>query len=120
MDYRTLLQQAQKAGLQVTVKGSRLIVRGPESAESLAKRLLNHKDQIARLLRKEQWPPRWRSAGTLSPGDQVKWHSPRFGVRQGRVVLSHHPGWCVVQTIAGSGNLVWVAKTSIFKLETGP
>jgi hypothetical protein len=46
----TLLEQAQAAGLEVRADGDRLVVRGPQSAEALARQLLAHKGDLMRLL----------------------------------------------------------------------
>jgi hypothetical protein len=46
-----LLDQARKAGLEVRVNGDLLVLRGPRSAESLARDLLGHKDQVRAMLR---------------------------------------------------------------------
>jgi hypothetical protein len=45
-----LLEQAQAAGLEVHADGDRLVVRGPQSAEALARQLLAHKGDLMRLL----------------------------------------------------------------------
>ena len=45
-----LLAQAKGAGLEVKAEGNRLILRGPRSAEALAKNILAHKDQVIALL----------------------------------------------------------------------
>jgi hypothetical protein len=45
-----LLAQAKAAELIVQVQGTRLILRGPRSAEVLVKNLLEHKEQIMALL----------------------------------------------------------------------
>ena len=46
MDGMTLLAEAQEAGLTVLADGDRLVVRGPKSAEKLARRLLQNKAQV--------------------------------------------------------------------------
>src|SRR5262245_63117992 len=46
----TLLEQAQAIGLDVRADGDRLVVRGPQSAEALARQLLAHKGDLMRLL----------------------------------------------------------------------
>ena len=51
-----LLLQAQAAGLNVFARGERLIIRGPRSAESLARNLLRHKAEILLALRQEHRP----------------------------------------------------------------
>jgi hypothetical protein len=45
-----LLEQAKAVGLEVKVEGTRLILRGHRSTEALAKKLLDHKEQIIALL----------------------------------------------------------------------
>jgi hypothetical protein len=46
----TLLEQAQAASLVVRTDGDRLVVRGPQSADTLARQLLVCKVEIMRLL----------------------------------------------------------------------
>jgi len=116
MESVRLLHQAQQAGLRVKVRGHQLLIRGPASAEGLAQKLLHHKAQIVRLLQKQQGIHRWRNPFIISPGNRIEWYSPRFGVREGEVVLSHYPDWCVVQTLVHPTNLVWVPQASILKL----
>ena len=43
MDGLTLLQEALAAGLMVLADGDRLVIRGPKSADAVARRLLAHK-----------------------------------------------------------------------------
>ena len=56
MDGLGLLSQAQVAGLTVSAEGDKLVIRGPRSAEALAKELLEHKAEILQLLTLA-WPP---------------------------------------------------------------
>jgi hypothetical protein len=46
MDGLTLLSEGLAAGLNVTVDGDRLVIRGPKSADEVARRLLAHKAMI--------------------------------------------------------------------------
>jgi hypothetical protein len=46
MDGLTLLSEGRAAGLTVTVDGDRLVIRGPKSADAVARRLLAHKAVI--------------------------------------------------------------------------
>ena len=46
MDGLTLLAEARGQGLEVRAQGDRLIVRGPRSAEALARSLLDHKAEV--------------------------------------------------------------------------
>ena len=46
MDALALLAEAEAAGLEVRREGERLVVRGPKSAEELATRILDHKDEL--------------------------------------------------------------------------
>ncbi len=46
MDGLTLLQEASAAGLMVLADGDRLVIRGPRSADAVARRLLAHKAVI--------------------------------------------------------------------------
>jgi hypothetical protein len=51
MDGITLLLEAQAAGLSVRVDGDKLIIRGPRSAELIARRLLAYKPAVVAALR---------------------------------------------------------------------
>ncbi len=46
MDGLTLLKEAKSAGLDVLADGDRLVIRGPRSAEAIARRLLAHKPDV--------------------------------------------------------------------------
>jgi hypothetical protein len=50
MDSLNLLHEADAAGLEVCADGDRIVVRGPQSAEALARQLLAHKSDLMRLL----------------------------------------------------------------------
>jgi hypothetical protein len=50
MDCVTLLHEAREAGLEVRADGDRLVVRGPRSAEALARTLLAHKAELLTML----------------------------------------------------------------------
>lgn len=50
MDGLTLLQEASVAGLMVLADGDRLVIRGPRSADAVARRLLAHKAVILAVL----------------------------------------------------------------------
>ncbi|MFZ1933325.1 MAG: hypothetical protein WCB27_01330 [Thermoguttaceae bacterium] len=50
MDGLTLLSEGRAAGLTVTVDGDRLVIRGPKSADEVARRLLANKAVIMALL----------------------------------------------------------------------
>lgn len=50
MECVTLLHEAREAGLEVRADGDRLVVRGPRSAEALAKMLLARKEELLRIL----------------------------------------------------------------------
>lgn len=47
----TLLKEAKAAGLTVSVDGELLIVRGPKQCEPLAKRILEAKPDVVRIIR---------------------------------------------------------------------
>ena len=51
MDCLTLLDRARAAGLDVQADSARLVVRGPRSAEAIAKELLAHKQEVMLLLK---------------------------------------------------------------------
>jgi hypothetical protein len=46
MDGLTLLSEGRAAGLTILADGGRLVIRGPRSAESVARRLLDHKTDV--------------------------------------------------------------------------
>lgn len=57
MDVLDLLARARAAGLTVHADGGKLIVRGPKSAEALARELGAHKAELLALLARESTPP---------------------------------------------------------------
>ena len=70
MDGIALLRDACGAGLSVRAEGDKLVIRGPRSAESLAKQLLEHKAEILTHLR--QWtespsPPDYAATACVCP-----------------------------------------------------
>lgn len=52
-----LLDRARAAGLRVSADGDMLVIRGPRSADGLARELLEHKGEILALLRYHQMGP---------------------------------------------------------------
>ena len=52
-----LLEQARSAGLKLHAEGDRLVIRGPKSAERIARALLDHKTEVLPLLREQ--PTAW-------------------------------------------------------------
>ncbi len=50
MDGMTLVSEARAAGLIVLADGDRLVIRGPRSADAVARRLLEHKAEVMRAL----------------------------------------------------------------------
>jgi hypothetical protein len=56
VDVVSLLERAAAAGLKVSREGDRLVVRGPKSAESLAKELLRHKPAVIAALGETNGP----------------------------------------------------------------
>lgn len=51
-----LLEQARKAGLVVRAEGDHLVVLGRRRKERLARRLLDHKDEVLAALQEESAP----------------------------------------------------------------
>ena len=51
MEALTLIRQAQDAGLTVEAQGDKLLVQGPQSAELIVRRLVQHKPAILKALR---------------------------------------------------------------------
>jgi len=50
MDGLTLLSEATAAGLTIRVDGDRLVIRGPKTADAVARRLLEHKPEVVAAL----------------------------------------------------------------------
>jgi len=84
----TLLAEARAAGLDVEAGADgRLIVRGPRSAEAIARRLLAHKADVMALLRPDAGQPDRRA--DLAAGE---FQCPRCAAtRFVDVVLNHPP-----------------------------
>lgn len=61
-DVTALLTEAQHAGLEVRSDGARLVVRGPRSAEPLARRLLARKPEVLARLAADDEAVAWRVA----------------------------------------------------------
>lgn len=59
MDVLTLLDEARRTGLDVTVDGHRLVVRGPRRAEHLAKQILARKEEVLVVLQEEERIPEY-------------------------------------------------------------
>jgi hypothetical protein len=57
MDGITLILEAEAAGLSVQVDGDRLVIRGPRSADAIARRLLAEKPAVVAALRSQTSPP---------------------------------------------------------------
>ncbi len=75
MDGLALLSEATAAGLTVQIDGDRLVIRGPRSADAIARALLKHKMEVMAILRFGSWVPRpdtrsrlgWQSPDALVP-----------------------------------------------------
>jgi hypothetical protein len=78
MDCLTLLVEARAAGLTLTVEGERLTLRGPKTAESLARRLLARKDEILALAECYEE----RAAILEFEGDWPRLHAERMAMLQ--------------------------------------
>ena len=50
MDGMTLIKEARSVGLTVTAEGDRLVIRGPKSAEPVARRLIENKPVVMQAL----------------------------------------------------------------------
>ena len=57
MEGLDLLQRAQAAGLDMSVDGATLVIRGPRSADALARELLTHKGHLLTLLARQDASP---------------------------------------------------------------
>jgi hypothetical protein len=60
MDGLTILQEAREAGLEITIDGERLVVRGPKSAAPIAERLLRMKQEIMAVIVGRNEAVEWR------------------------------------------------------------
>ncbi|HBI47063.1 MAG TPA: hypothetical protein DDY78_30050 [Planctomycetales bacterium] len=85
MDGLTLLEEARIAGLTVTVEGNRLRIRGPRWAETIAQRVLAHKDEVVHILTTE-------TAAAIGPDDlpgdwRVEWE-------ERAAVMEYNAGLC--------------------------
>lgn len=67
----TLLAEAQAAGLKVRTDGDRLVVRGPRTAEALAKALLARKGEVVAMLAATRPPAAHRSALPSVPLSEI-------------------------------------------------
>jgi len=67
MEALTLLEKAGRAGLEVTVEGERLVVRGPRRAEPLARQVLARKEEMIVLLAPQ---PATHSGADSGSGDR--------------------------------------------------
>jgi hypothetical protein len=70
MDGVTLLVEAESAGLTVHLDGDRLVIRGPRSADQVARALLGRKAEVVALLRTASWVLRPDTRGRMG------WQSP--------------------------------------------
>jgi hypothetical protein len=81
MDGLTLLEEARGAGLRVAAEGDRLVIRGPKTAEPVARRLLAHKAEVlAALAGPRQLAPTPDPGAGLSAASLADWS------RRGEVV----------------------------------
>jgi len=63
MDGLTLLRRAHEAGLAVAADGDKLVIRGPRSAEPVARLLIDHKPALLSMLAEAtDWRARYREA----------------------------------------------------------
>jgi len=62
-----LILEAEAAGLTVRLDGERVVIRGPRSAEPLARKLLDHKPAVVAVLRGAPSTPGAMPQGTASP-----------------------------------------------------
>jgi hypothetical protein len=71
MDGLSLLEEARGAGLRVAAEGDRLVIRGPKTAEPVARRLLAHKAEMLAVLtgpRPSAPGPALATSGDLTAG----------------------------------------------------
>ena len=126
MDGLMLLRRAQQAGLAVAADGDKLVIRGPRSAEPVARLLIEHKPVLLALLAEAtDWGARHREAlahwGALCPADEAAWLA--WGELQDRWHRQHGaraPEWqcagCgqpisgLKALILGDGNRVYINK----------
>jgi len=72
MDGLTLLNRAHAAGLDVAADGDRLVIRGPRSAEAVARLLIEHKPEVLAAL---------IPAGQNVVADHPAWWRDRYATR---------------------------------------
>lgn len=106
MDPLILLEKAKTMGLEIFVCGDRLVVRGPSSAESLVRDLLEHKAELMSLLASTATTRTKTQA--LSIGDCIKWYSPAFGLRVGQIIWINQQTWLLVRYLGHPHNLTFV------------
>jgi hypothetical protein len=78
MDGLMLLRRAQEVGLAVAADGDKLVIRGPRSAEAVARLLIEHKPALLALLAEAtDWRARLREAltywSTSHPAGEAAW-----------------------------------------------
>ncbi len=92
MDGLILLQEASAAGLTVLADGDRLVIRGPRSADAIARRLLAHKAAVIAALRRETSTPLVPQAPpSIASGPQV---IEAAGSVNPNAPATNHPGAC--------------------------
>jgi len=58
----SILEEARSVGLTVRVDAGRLVIRGPRSADTMARRLLDAKADVMAVLEAEASPDRWEAS----------------------------------------------------------
>jgi hypothetical protein len=66
MDVLMLLKEANAVGFTVMVDGDRLVIRGPKSAEKIARKLLDHKADVLEAITRDPL------AGTIFEGKWIE------------------------------------------------
>ena len=115
MDALTLLEEAREVGLEVRADGTKLVVRGPRSAEAVAQRLLSHKAAVlSALALPEECRPvvewaRWIAERVPAEDVEVRFHEgPLTPVRLklsevGRYVSERLGNLAMLQSWEGAG-----------------
>lgn len=99
MDGLTLLRRARLAGLRVTVRNGKLVVRGPRNREAVALELLAHKAEVVRALMRSS-SDSWQDDCSLT--------ADLFGVRTLDDLVAMGPvARARGQCFACGGNALW-------------
>jgi hypothetical protein len=86
---QALLAEARTAGLEVTLDGMEVLLRGPRNRHAMAEQLLDRRDEVVAALVDEEREIAWR-AGVLRPMVPARGPIPFLVVRE----TAYQPGRC--------------------------